>query len=126
MLHPRTRLAAALAAVLLAATAAGCSGNGQTTASAPASAAPSGRAEIVITNFAYQPANLTVSPGQRVTVVNRDSTAHTLTATGQNAFDTGKINPGATGSFTAPNAPGTYPYICTIHQFMHGTLTVRP
>lgn len=82
-------------------------------------------AQIVISNFAYSPMNLTVSPGQQVTVVNHDSTAHTLTAATGSAFNTGTIGPGKTGTFTAPTKPGSYPYICSIHQFMHGTVTVR-
>lgn len=87
--------------------------------------APAGAPQIVIDNFAFSPANLSVTPGQTVTVVNKDSTTHTLTATTSKAFDTGDIAPGKTGTFTAPTTPGSYPYICTIHQFMHGTLTVE-
>ncbi len=48
--------------------------------------------QIVISNFAYSPMNLTVAPGQTVRVVNHDSTAHTLTAGAGNAFDTGTID----------------------------------
>jgi plastocyanin len=58
-------------------------------------------------------------------VDNHDSTAHTLTATAGKAFDTGTIGAGKSGTFTAPAAAGSYPYICTIHQFMHGTLIVK-
>ncbi|WP_232248533.1 cupredoxin domain-containing protein [Streptacidiphilus rugosus] len=86
---------------------------------------PSGAAQITISNFAFQPGDLTVAPGATVTVVNHDSTAHTVTASGGGGFDTGHINGGASGTFTAPTKPGSYPYICTIHQFMHGTLTVH-
>jgi plastocyanin len=94
-------------------------------ASVSATATTAGAPQIVISNFAFSPDQLTVTPGQKVTVVNHDSTTHTLTATGNKAFDTGTIAGGATGSFTAPSAPGSYPYICTIHQFMKGTLTVK-
>ena len=81
---------------------------------------------IVITNFAFVPSTLTVAPGARVTVRNADPATHTVTATGRaKAFDTGDIKPGATVTFTAPAKPGSYPYICQIHQFMHGTLQVR-
>ncbi|MHA6763681.1 cupredoxin domain-containing protein [Streptacidiphilus sp. PAMC 29251] len=92
------------------------------TASAPADASAP---QIMIDNFKFSPATLTVKPGQKVTVVNKDSTTHTVTATAGKAFDTGDIASGASGSFTAPSAPGSYPYDCTIHQFMHGTLTVK-
>ena len=80
--------------------------------------------QIVISNFAFSPKDLTVHPGQTVTVVNNDSTAHTLTAAPGKTFDTGTIEPGKSATFTAPATVGAYPYICTIHQFMHGTLTV--
>ena len=81
-------------------------------------------AQIVIDNFAFSPANLTVHPGQTITVVNHDSVTHTLTASAGAAFDTGALNPGKSTTITAPTTPGAYPYVCTIHASMHGTLTV--
>ncbi|ALV38580.1 hypothetical protein AS200_15220 [Streptomyces sp. CdTB01] len=75
-------------------------------------------------NFAFSPANLRVRPGTKITVVNRDSATHTVTATGNKKFDTGSIAGDATAAFTAPSAPGSYSYICTIHPNMKGTLTV--
>ena len=96
-----------------------------TTSTSTATSAPAGASQITISNFAFSPADLSVTPGQTVTVVNKDSTAHTLTATNGKAFDTGDIAPAATATFTAPMTAGTYSYICTIHQFMHGTLTVK-
>jgi plastocyanin len=109
-----------------------CSSSGSSTAKSsavPGSAASASMSamagsRIVIDNFAYKPMALTVSPGQKVTVMNDDSTAHTLTADDRK-FDTGSIAPGKSGTFTAPSAPGSYTYICSIHQFMHGTVTVR-
>jgi len=108
---------------------AGCASSGSY---AKPAGAPSGTSspavagsQIVISNFAFSPMNLTVSAGEKVTVVNHDSTAHTLTAVAGNAFNTGTIGPGQSGTFTAPTKPGSYPYICGIHQFMHGTVTVR-
>lgn len=93
-------------------------------ASSSAATAPAGATRITIKNFMFGPAALTVHPGAKVTVVNQDSTAHTVTATGDKEFDTGTIAPGRTATFTAPAKPGTYGYICSIHQFMTGTLTV--
>ncbi|MFC1417966.1 cupredoxin domain-containing protein [Streptacidiphilus cavernicola] len=112
----------------------GCSstaGNGSATAptasgtGSGASAAATAGSTIVIDNFGYMPQSLTVSPGQKVTVVNKDSTPHTLTASTGKAFDTGTIAAKSSGSFTAPTTPGSYPYICSIHQFMHATLVVK-
>jgi plastocyanin len=56
--------------------------------------------------------------------MNEDSEAHTLTADGAGGFDV-KIDPGASATFTAPAKPGSYPYHCTYHSNMHGTLAVR-
>ena len=66
--------------------------------------------------------DLTVHPGQPVTVVN-DTTTHTLTSS-TGAFDTGAINPGKSATFTAPAKPGVCQYSCAIHASMLGTLTV--
>ncbi|BFV55714.1 hypothetical protein KCMC57_up08180 [Kitasatospora sp. CMC57] len=79
---------------------------------------------VSIKEFTFGPDTFTVSPGATVTVTNEDSTAHTLTATGKGGFDSGTIGAGKTATFTAPTAGGSYPFICTLHQFMKGTLTV--
>jgi plastocyanin len=110
------------AALVLAA----CSSSGTTVSGSthPTSGSPGGGAQtITIKNFAFSPATITVAPGASVTVTNMDSVAHTVTSqTG--AFNTGDIQAGQSKTFTAPNKPGTYPYICTIHQFMSGSLIV--
>jgi plastocyanin len=136
----RARTALAVSALALAALA-GCS-DSDSGGSAPASsksasqAPPSGassaasqpakgQAKIGINNFTFSPAKLTVAPGAKVTVMNSDSTTHTVTATGGGgSFDTGDIASGKTATFTAPTKAGDYPYDCSIHPFMKGTLTV--
>ena len=65
-----------------------------------------------------------VAPGATVNVTNKDSATHTLTATG-GQFDTGNITQNQTKTFTAPSKPGTYHYICNIHQYMMGTIVVK-
>jgi plastocyanin len=104
----------------------GGNGNGPATTSSPPAATSAGpsAARIVIENFAFTPANLRVRPGTKITVVNRDSAPHTVTATGDKTFDTGSIAGDATTTFTAPSTSGSYSYICTIHPNMKGTLTV--
>lgn len=94
------------------------------TTSASAPAAGGGASQIVIKDFTFVPAALTVAPGTTVTVKNEDSTTHTVTASSDKAFDTGDIAPGRSATFAAPKKAGTYDYICTIHQFMKGSLTV--
>ncbi len=78
---------------------------------------------LVIKNFAFHPADFTVAPGATITVTNEDSVDHTFTARNR-AFNTGDIAPGTTVTVKAPTTPGTYPYLCLIHQFMTGVLTV--
>ncbi|WP_030901569.1 cupredoxin domain-containing protein [Streptomyces sp. NRRL F-5126] len=139
-----TRTGAAAASCALGVLAlAGCSGggngsSGNSSARASANASPSspaassaassapaaGKATITIDNFHFKPPKLTVRAGSTVTVTNKDSTDHTVTATGSGSFDTGHIAPGATKTFKAPAKAGSYPYDCSIHPFMKGTLTV--
>ncbi|WP_369184587.1 cupredoxin domain-containing protein [Streptomyces sp. Y1] len=78
---------------------------------------------VTIRDFLFQPADFTVPAGTRLTVVNADTVSHTLTAQ-DSSFDTGPIAPGASAVLTAPARPGDYPYRCTFHHFMRGTLTV--
>jgi plastocyanin len=100
------------------------SGSSATPSASSSAAATGGANRIEIKNFAFHPASLTVKPGASVTVTNDDQTAHTVTATGSKDFDTGDIAPGKSTTFTAPKATGSHSYICTIHPFMKGTLTV--
>ena len=79
---------------------------------------------VTISNFMFAPMTASVAPGATVTVVNKDAVTHTLSATG-GQFDTGDIGPDQTKTFTAPTKPGSYHYICNIHQYMMGTIKVR-
>jgi plastocyanin len=122
------RTVALVTMVGVALTLAACSsGSSSTPTTGGATSAPSGGAvaadTIVIKGFAFSPNRVTVAPGATVKVTNRDMTTHTLTAT-KGGFDTGSVGPGQTKTFTAPNKPGTYPYICSIHQYMTGDLVV--
>jgi len=97
---------------------------GSSTSSPGASSAPAKADVVNIKDFAFTPKTLTVSPGATIIVHNEDVATHTLTST-SGAFNTGDVSPGTSKTFVAPKTPGTYPYICEIHQFMHGTLIVR-
>lgn len=103
------------------ATTAGGSSTATGGASSDAATAPN---TIMIKDFKYSPAEITVSPGAKITVTNQDKAAHTVTA-GDKTFDTGNIAPGQTGQLSAPTKPGNYPYICAIHPYMTGTLIVK-
>ncbi len=80
---------------------------------------------VSIHNFAFNPADVTISVGTTVTWTNNDSMAHTVTSLSGApvAFDSGTVNPGGKFSFTF-TAIGTYPYYCKIHPFMLGNVTV--
>lgn len=79
---------------------------------------------ITISNFMFSPMALTVSPGATISVTNEDSTTHTLTAT-NGQFNTGDVTQNQTKTFKAPIHAGTYHYICSIHQYMMGSITVK-
>jgi plastocyanin len=126
-------VAAALVGVAVLAGACSSGASSSSTSTAAPSGKPSsgggssstgGSATITIQNFSFSPSKITVTPGEKVTVTNKDSVAHTVTANDKK-FNTGDISPGKTVTFTAPSSPGSYPYICTIHQYMTGMLTVK-
>ena len=122
----RLLVGAAFTAVLTAA-ACGPSGDGSGASSNAAGGGTAGQRHgtptITIMDFGYA-GDLRVKPGARVTVVNRDSVAHTLTDKNGGLFDTGTIAGDGSGSFVAPMQPGTYPFGCTLHPEMTGVLTV--
>jgi plastocyanin len=98
---------------------------GSTAASRSATSSDSGTANtttITIKNFKYTGAT-SVRAGAPITVKNNDTEAHTVTSDAKGAFDV-KINPGESATFAAPAKPGSFPYHCTYHANMHGTLKV--
>jgi plastocyanin len=106
-------------------TASGTTTTATTSSTTSSATAPAAADSITISNFAFAPKSITVAPGAKVSVTNKDTTTHTLTSTNSPAaFDTGDIAPGKTVTFTAPSKAGSYAYICQIHQYMQGTLIV--
>jgi plastocyanin len=79
---------------------------------------------VKIRNFKFEPANLAIAVGKTVQFINLDEEPHTATAT-EGAFDSKALDTNQTWNYTA-TTPGTYPYICSVHPFMKGTLTVTP
>jgi plastocyanin len=93
-----------------------------TAASATTAGGSSGGSTATIQNFAFHPATVNVKAGQKVTWTNDDSTTHTVTAD-DGSFDSGDLSPGKTFSSTLAKS-GTIKYHCSIHSFMHGTVSV--
>jgi plastocyanin len=126
------KMAAVLAAIVVASACGGQSGVSQQsvtttapaatpTAAAPASPAPA-EATITITNF--EMSDVTVAPGGRITVQNDDREQHTVTSNAAGAFSV-DIPGRSKATFTAPMQPGSYPFHCNYHASMHGMLTVQ-
>ena len=119
---------AILAALLGAALLTGCGGDDDSPAAttSPTPAATSSADTIKIVDFVYDPDAATVKAGETISVPNADDAPHTITEAGSgpgNAFDSGTIKGGETGSLTI-DKPGSYRYICEFHPFMKGEITV--
>jgi plastocyanin len=65
-----------------------------------------------------------VTAGAEVTFKNAGDAPHTMTAD-DGAFDSGRVEPGASATVTAPAEPGDYAFHCEIHPDMKATLTVE-
>jgi plastocyanin len=80
---------------------------------------------VDIANFAFGPMDVTVAAGTPVTWTNRDGSPHAIQDdTGDDLFaESDELDQGDTFSFTYAE-PGTYAYICGIHNYMQGTVTV--
>ena len=78
---------------------------------------------VGIENFAFAPADVTAAVGETITWTNSDSAPHTATLD-DGACDTGNIAQNASAGLVF-DAAGTYPYHCTIHPNMKGTITIQ-
>ncbi|HVN73239.1 MAG TPA: cupredoxin family copper-binding protein, partial [Methanoregula sp.] len=92
---------------------------------ASGAAGPSDAAAVAIRGLEFNPGSVTVRTGATVTWTNFDDVPHTVTSLSPSPekFDSGSISKGQTFSRTFALA-GTYPYTCTIHPFMKGTVIV--
>lgn len=88
----------------------------------PTEEAPAEEIVITIRNFEYEMPE-SVPAGAEITVVNEDTAPHTVTTTETDDFDA-IVQGGETTTFTAPTEPGEYPFVCTYHPNMTGTLVV--
>jgi plastocyanin len=106
--------------------AAGCySSPAPATPSTPSASSGSGNT-ITIKNFAFDPSTLTVKTGTVVTWINQDGATHALASDAGSpaAFSSDPLSPGTSYTFTFTQ-PGTYPYHCSIHPSMKGTIIVQ-
>ncbi len=79
--------------------------------------------EVFIQGVSFTPSTITITAGTMVTWTNKDAVEHTVTSY-SGAFDSGSIS--VNGNFSHLfTAAGTYPYYCTIHPSMTGSVIVN-
>jgi plastocyanin len=82
-------------------------------------------AEVKVDNFSFGPAALTVAVGTTVTWTNRDDIPHTVVSTDDpKAFRSKVLDTDEKFSYTFTKA-GTFPYFCSVHPKMTGTVVVK-
>ena len=77
---------------------------------------------IMIDNFTFEPAQLTVKAGTTITWKNRDDIPHTVVSAGKFRSKTLDTDDSFTFTFTAA---GDYTYFCSLHPHMKGTIKVE-
>jgi plastocyanin len=95
-------------------------GSSSVTANSQPSAA---NAAVKIDNFSFGPQTVTVPVGTTVTWTNSDDIPHTSVST-EGVFKSKVLDTDEKFSYTFSKA-GTYPYYCTIHPKMTGTVVVQ-
>ena len=79
---------------------------------------------VVIQNFSFNPANITIKRGTKVRWINKDSTAHTATANNGKSFDSGRLGPGQRYTHIFKST-GKKRYHCNIHPDMRASVVVK-
>ena len=77
---------------------------------------------VTIQNMAFNPSTLNVKVGTTVTWINKDSTTHNVVSD-SGLFESGDLTNGMSYNYTF-NKAGSYPYHCSIHPSMTGTVVV--
>jgi plastocyanin len=79
---------------------------------------------LLIKNFSFKPANITIKRGTKLRWINKDPHPHTATANNKRSFDSGRLGKGQSYTHTFKSV-GKKPYHCEIHPDMKGTITVK-
>jgi plastocyanin len=78
--------------------------------------------EIKIENMKFDPQNVVVSTGDKITWINKDLVPHTVTAAG--SFDSKTIAPNRSWHFKVKKK-GHFDYKCFFHPVMLGSIDVQ-
>ena len=103
---------------------AACGGDDGGDQGASSDACPSGSVVIEMVDIKFDPEDATAGVGQEVCWVNEDTIDHNAVDEEGGKFKSELFGKGETFTTTV-DAPGTIPYVCTIHPGMTGTLTVE-
>lgn len=110
----------------------GCSSAGTTTTTIPSGTPTTGggaaggggaTVEVKMEGMAFSPQTVTIKVGDTVNWTNMDQPPHNAVAVDK-SWQTSTFATGESGSVTFATA-GTFPYICTIHPNMTGTVIVQ-
>jgi plastocyanin len=78
---------------------------------------------IIIEGMKYSPEAIEVNAGDTIAWTNNDAFPHTVTAE-NHRFDSKEIGAGRSWKFKA-TVKGVFPYACSFHPTMKGTLVVK-
>ncbi len=121
----RWRLAVALGAVLIVSACGGGGGGAEAEGEAAEGKEDAAAGTAVdIVNFLFEPQEVQVPPGTKVTWTNKDSAPYNVQDLSELNIPLSKeLKQGETFSITYEK-PGEYPYVCGLHTYMTGTVKV--
>jgi len=93
------------------------------TGDSTAASVASGPQAVTIKDFAFAAPSLNIAKGTTVTWTNQDNVGHSVVSSDKTTFKSAKLTQGQAFSFTF-DTDGTFAYICGIHPYMQGTITV--
>jgi plastocyanin len=108
------------------------------TVSCTAGAAGEGATDVEISGFTFRPGDVEIEAGSSVTFTNGDGADHSVWSAERVDGDPAWLSAGSDPEFRLPEvlhegdastctfvAPGTYEYLCGVHNSMTGTVVVR-
>lgn len=79
---------------------------------------------VDIGDFAFEPTPVEIGTCDSVVWTNVHDQAHTATGSGDIDWNTGNLAAGSSSEPVTFDAPGDHPYICALHPFMQGVVSV--
>jgi plastocyanin len=80
--------------------------------------------QVAIRGMEFVPATVEVAVGDTIVWTNEDIVPHTVTSTAPPTFDSAGIESKKQWQHTV-TVTGDFPYVCTFHPTMHGTIIAR-